>query len=103
MVQNNDPTIHGETAAVRNAGRLRNYKDKILVTTLSPCWYCSGLIKQFKIGTIVVGESVNFKAGQDWLIEQGIKVIDLGDPECIEMMKNYIHANPEIWAEDIGE
>ena len=103
LIQEGDPSIHGETAAFRNAGRLRSYKDKILVTTLSPCWYCSGLIKQFKIGTLIVGESVNFKAGQDWLIDQGVNVVDLNDHECIKMMNEFIASNPELWAEDIGE
>ncbi|MGI8543710.1 MAG: nucleoside deaminase, partial [Aridibacter sp.] len=56
-VQENDPSIHGETDAFRKAGRQKSYRDKIMVTTLAPCWYCSGLVKQFKIGTVVVGES----------------------------------------------
>ena len=102
-VQHSDPTIHGETAAFKNAGRQRGYKNKILVTTLSPCWYCSGLIKQFNIGQVVVGESVNFKGGQDWLAEQGVKVIDMQDSDCIEMMQKFIQQNPDLWAEDIGD
>jgi cytosine/creatinine deaminase len=102
-VQNGDPTIHGETAAFKNAGRQRGYKNKILVTTLSPCWYCSGLIKQFNIGQLIVGDSVNFKGGQDWLAEQGVNVIDLQDPDCIEMMQKFISQNPDLWAEDIGD
>ena len=102
-VQEGDPTIHGETAAFKNAGRQRGYKNKILVTTLSPCWYCSGLIKQFNIGQVVVGESVNFKGGQDWLVEQGVNVVDLNDAECIEMMRDFIAHNQELWAEDIGD
>ena len=102
-VQEGDPTIHGETAAFKNAGRQRGYKNKILVTTLSPCWYCCGLIKQFNIGQVVVGESVNFKGGQDWLVDQGVNVIDLKDAECIEMMRDFIMHNQELWFEDIGE
>ena len=102
-VQQDDPTIHGETDAFRNAGRQRGYRKKIMVTTLSPCWYCSGLIRQFNIGTLVVGESVNFKGGQDWLAENGVSVIDLHDQECIEMMGDFIRNNPDLWAEDIGE
>ncbi|MCJ7530508.1 MAG: nucleoside deaminase, partial [Anaerolineales bacterium] len=62
-VQQGDPTVHGETDAFRNAGRQRGYRAKIMVTTLAPCWYCSGLIRQFNIGTVVVGESVNFEGG----------------------------------------
>ena len=102
-IQDGDPSAHGETDAFRKAGRQRSYRDKILVTTLAPCWYCSGLARQFKIGTIVVGESVNFAGGIDWLRENAVEVIDLNSRECIEMLANYISANPEIWNEDIGE
>lgn len=102
-VQENDPSVHGETDAFRKAGRQRSYRDKIMVTTLAPCWYCSGLVRQFNIGTVVVGESVNFQGGIEWLRENGVEVIDLNSSECIEMLKNYTDANPEIWNEDIGE
>ena len=102
-VQQNDTSIHGETDAFRNAGRQRSYRDKIMVTTLAPCWYCSGLIRQFNIGMVVVGESVNFPGAIDWLRESGIEVIDLNSQECIAMMGAFIDANPELWNEDIGE
>jgi cytosine/creatinine deaminase len=102
-VQEGDPSIHGETDAFRKAGRQRSYKNTIMVTTLAPCWYCSGLVRQFNIGTVVVGESVNFQGGVDWLKENGIKVIDMNSQECIDMLKAYTHANPEVWNEDIGE
>jgi cytosine/creatinine deaminase len=102
-VQENDPSIHGETDAFRRAGRQRSYRDKIMVTTLAPCWYCSGLVRQFRIGTVVVGESVNFAGGIGWLREHGVEVIDLNSPECIEMLAGYIAAHPEVWNEDIGE
>lgn len=102
-IQENDPSVHGETDAFRKAGRQRSYGDKIMVTTLAPCWYCAGLVRQFKIGTVVVGESVNFEGGIDWLKENGVRVIDMNSAECIAMLKNYIEANPEIWNEDIGE
>jgi cytosine/creatinine deaminase len=102
-VQENDPSIHGETDAFRKAGRQRSYRDTIMVTTLAPCWYCSGLVRQFGIGTVVVGESVNFRGGIDWLRENGVKVIDLNSPECTEMLAAYIEANAEVWNEDIGE
>ena len=102
-VQQDDPTIHGETDAFKKAGRQRGYKSKIMVTTLAPCWYCSGLIRQFNIGTVVVGESVNFQGGIAWLRENGVEVIDLHNRECIEMMSEFIAAKPELWAEDIGE
>ena len=102
-VQDGDPSVHGETDAFRNAGRQFRYRDKIMVTTLAPCWYCSGLIRQFKIGAVIVGESVNFSGGLDWLRENGVEVIDLASQECIEMLAAYITAHPEIWNEDIGE
>ena len=102
-IQEDDPSVHGETDAFRKAGRQRHYRDKIMVTTLAPCWYCSGLVRQFNIGTVVVGESVNFDGGVAWLKENGVTVIDLNSAECIEMLGEYIRANPEIWNEDIGE
>ena len=102
-VQENDPSIHGETDAFRRAGRQKNYRQTIMATTLAPCWYCSGLIRQFKIGTIVVGEAENFDGGIEWLKENGVKVIVLDSPECIEMLEDFIKENPEVWNEDIGE
>ena len=102
-VQEGDPSVHGETDAFRKAGRQRSYRDTIMVTTLAPCWYCSGLVRQFNIGTVVVGESVNFGGGVAWLRENSIKVIDLQSAECIAMLGEYIRANPDIWNEDIGE
>ncbi len=102
-VQEGDPSSHGETDAFRKAGRQRSYRDTIMVTTLAPCWYCSGLIRQFNIGTVVVGESETFRGGIDWLRENGTRVIDLADGECMEMMQGYISANPDVWNEDIGE
>jgi creatinine deaminase len=102
-VQQGDPTIHGETDAFKKAGRLISYRQKIMVTTLAPCWYCSGLIRQFNIGTVVTGESVNFQGGLAWLKENGVRVIDLHNQECIEIMKTFIQAKPGLWAEDIGD
>lgn len=102
-VQDNDPSIHGETDAFRKAGRQKSYQDKILVTTLAPCWYCSGLIRQFNIGTVVVGESHNFSGHLEWLREAGVKVVELNNQTCIDLMKQFIKTNPEIWNEDIGE
>lgn len=102
-VQENDPSIHGETDAFRKAGRQRGYGETVMVTTLAPCWYCSGLVRQFGIGTVVVGESVNFQGGIDWLRECGVNVVDLNSQECIEMLRDYIAANPEVWNEDIGK
>jgi cytosine/creatinine deaminase len=102
-VQENDPSVHGETDAFRKAGRQRGYRDTIMVTTLAPCWYCSGLVRQFNIGTVVVGESVNFAGGIDWLRESGVEVIDLADERCIAMLGDWIKTNPDVWNEDIGE
>jgi cytosine/creatinine deaminase len=102
-VQEGDPSVHGETDAFRRAGRQRSYRDTIMVTTLAPCWYCSGLVKQFQIGTVVVGESVNFSGGVDWLRENGIEVIDLGSRDCVRMLADYIGSHPEVWNEDIGQ
>lgn len=102
-VQENDPSVHGETDAFRKAGRQRSYRDKVMVTTLAPCWYCSGLVRQFNIGTVVVGESVNFAGGIAWLRENGVRVIDLHSAECVALLGGYIRANPAVWNEDIGE
>ncbi len=102
-VQENDPSIHGETDAFRKAGRQKNYRETIMVTTLAPCWYCAGLIRQFKIGTVVVGEAENFGGGIEWLKENGVKIVNLNSNECIELLGNYIAENPEVWNEDIGE
>lgn len=102
-VQDGDPSSHGETDAFRNAGRQRSYRDTIMVTTLEPCWYCSGLVKQFGIGTVVVGESRTFTGGAQWLREQGVEVIDLDDEQCVRLMTDFIAARPELWHEDIGE
>jgi cytosine/creatinine deaminase len=102
-VQQDDPSVHGETDAFRRAGRQRSYRDKIMVTTLAPCWYCSGLIRQFGIRTLVVGESRTFAGGVEWLKELGVKVIDMDSQECSDLMSGFIAEHPEIWNEDIGE
>jgi creatinine deaminase len=102
-VQQGDPSMHGETDAFRRAGRQRSYRDLVMVTTLAPCWYCSGLVRQFRIGKVVVGESRTFAGGLDWLRENGVEVIDLDNRECRELLDGYIIEHPEIWNEDIGE
>lgn len=102
-VQENDPSIHGETDAFRKAGRQRSYRDTIMVTTLAPCWYCSGLVRQFGIGTVIVGESQTFRGGIDWLRENGFEVIDLDSDECKHLLGGFIAEHPEIWNEDIGK
>ncbi|MGH8198304.1 MAG: nucleoside deaminase [Steroidobacteraceae bacterium] len=101
-VQEGDPSVHGETDAFRKAGRQTSYKDKVMATTLAPCWYCSGLVRQFGIGTVVVGESVNFAGGIGWLRENGVCVIDLRSAECVDMLASYIRDHPGVWNEDIG-
>ena len=101
-VQEGDPSAHGETDAFRKAGRQRSYRDMVMVTTLAPCWYCSGLIIQFGIGAVVVGESRTFQGGIDWLRERGVEVIDLDSEECLQMLTGYIAEHPEVWQEDIG-
>ena len=102
-VQNGDPSTHGETDAFRNAGRQRSYRNLIMVTTLAPCWYCSGLVRQFGFRTVVVGESRNFQGGIDWLRSLGIEVVDLDSEECASLLTDYIAKNPAVWNEDIGE
>src|ERR1700693_2381013 len=102
-VQNGDPSLHGETDAFRHAGRQRSHRTLIMVTTLAPCWYCSGLVRQFGFSTLVVGESRNFQGGVDWLRSLGVNVIDLDSEECASLLAEYIRANPEVWNEDIGE
>jgi len=102
-VQHGDPSMHGETDAFRNAGRQRRYRRLIMVTTLAPCWYCSGLVRQFGFGTVVVGESRNFQGGIEWLRSLGVEVIDLDSEECVSLLAEYIRTHPEVWNEDIGE
>ncbi len=102
-VQQGDPSMHGETDAFRRAGRQRSYRNLVMVTTLAPCWYCSGLVRQFHIGRVIVGESRTFTGGLDWLRESGVEVIDLDNRECHELLEGYIAEHPEIWNEDIGE
>jgi len=102
-VQQDDPSMHGETDAFRNAGRRRSYRDTVMVTTLAPCWYCSGLVRQFGIPKVVLGESVNFQGGERWLAENGVEIVDLQSEECIRMLGEFIAAHPDLWHEDIGE
>jgi cytosine deaminase len=101
-LQENDPSVHGETDAFRKAGRQRGYRDTTMATTLAPCWYCSGLIRQFGIGRVVVGEAVNFAGGLEWLRENGVEIVDLASTECVELLGRWIAEHPEVWSEDIG-
>ena len=102
-VQHDDPSSHGETDAFRNAGRRRSYRDTIMVTTLSPCWYCSGLVRQFGISHVVIGEATTFSGGHGWLAEHGVGITILDDQECVGLMTDFIAARPELWFEDIGQ
>jgi cytosine deaminase len=74
-----------------------------MVTTLAPCWYCSGLVRQFGFGTVIVGESRTFQGGIEWLRSLGVRVIDLDSSECASLLGGYIRNNPAVWNEDIGE
>ncbi|MGJ5754095.1 cytosine deaminase [Streptomyces puniciscabiei] len=102
-VQDGDPSMHAETAAFRAAGRQRTYRGTTMVTTLSPCWYCSGLVRQFGISRVVIGEATTFHGGHDWLAEHGVEVLVLEDPECVAVMRAFVKDNPELWNEDIGD
>jgi cytosine deaminase len=101
-VQDDDASVHAETDAFRRAGRRRDYAECVMVTTLSPCWYCSGLVRQFNIGAVVIGESANFHGGHEWLEELGVEVVLLDDPACTKLLGDYIAEHPELWHEDIG-
>ena len=102
-VQDDDPSMHGETSAFRNAGRQRTYRGTTMVTTLSPCWYCSGLVRQFGISRLVVGEARTFSGGHDWLAEHGVEVVLLDDRECVDLMTRFVSEHPALWNEDIGQ
>lgn len=101
-VQDDDPAVHGETDAFRRAGRQPSYRGTTMVTTLSPCWFCSGLVRQFGISRLVIGEARSFVGGHDWLAEHGVEVVLLDDPACVAMMTDFITAQPGLWNEDIG-
>ncbi len=101
-VQDGDPSVHGETAAFRAAGRRRDYRSTTMVTTLSPCWYCSGLVRQFGIGAVLIGEARTFHGGHDWLAEHGVRVRVLDDERCVTLMEEFVARRPDLWNEDIG-
>jgi cytosine/creatinine deaminase len=101
-VQHDDPSAHAEVDAFRNAGRRPTYRDTVMVTTLAPCWYCSGLVRQFAIPVVVVGESHTFQGGAAWLAEHGVEIVDLASRECIDLLGSFIRRRPEVWNEDIG-
>lgn len=102
-VQEQNPILHGEMDCMNNAGRVGSYRNTIIYSTLMPCYMCAGTIVQFKIPKVIVGESVTFSGAREFMESHGVQVIDLNLPECIKMMEDFIHDNPELWYEDIGE
>ncbi|MFD5825237.1 nucleoside deaminase [Lentzea sp. NPDC060358] len=102
-VQDGDASMHAETSAFRNAGRQRGYRGTTMVTTLSPCWYCSGLVRQFGISNVLIGEATTFHGGHDWLAEHGVGITVVEDPALVELMTTFIAERPELWYEDIGQ
>ena len=101
-VQTGDPTAHAETVCIRNAGRRRDWHTLTLASTLSPCAMCSGTAVLHRIPRIVIGENHTFQGREDWLAAGGASVVVLDDPRCIELMREFIARNPELWNEDIG-
>ena len=95
--------VHAEIDCLMQAGRVGHYRDTILYSTLMPCYLCAGAAVQFKIPRVIVGESRTFPGARSFMAQQGIEVVDLDLPECVEMMKHFITARPELWFEDIGE
>ena len=101
-VQNNDPVTHAEIDCLRNAGRIGTFRDTVLYSTLMPCYLCSGAVVQFGIGKVIVGESRTFAGAFEFMRSHGVEVIDLDLLECVEMMRAFIAAHPQLWSEDIG-
>jgi cytosine deaminase len=102
-VQLNNPMLHAEIDCLINAGRIGSYDDTILCSTLMPCYLCAGAVVQFGIKKVFAGESETFTGAVDFMKEHGVEVIDLKDKSCINMMKEFISKNPELWNEDIGK
>ena len=101
-VQDGDPLAHAEIICMRNAGRLGSFRGLTLVSTLMPCYLCSGAAVQFGIMRVVVGESHNAVSERSWMESHGIDVVDLEDAQCIDMMTPWIHEHLELWKEDVG-
>ncbi len=102
-VQDNDPIIHAEIDCLRNAGRIGSYKGTVLYSTLMPCYLCAGAVVQFGIGKVIAGESQSFEGAADFMKSMGVEVVDLNLDECKQLMRDFIHSNPELWNEDIGQ
>ena len=103
-VQTGSPIDHGEMNCLRNAGRqpARVYRDCTLYTTLSPCPMCSGAILLYKIARVVAGENRTFLGAEEYLRANGVQVEVVQDEECIQLMTDFIRANPKLWNEDVG-
>ena len=101
-VQNQDPVAHAEIECLRNAGRIDNYNDVILYSTLMPCYLCAGAIVQFGIKKVIVGESRNFKGAKEFMESHGVEIIDLNVNECYQLLNKFIVENSDLWNEDIG-
>ena len=102
-VQEQNPILHGEMDCLNNAGRIGNYKNTVIYSTLMPCYMCAGTIVQFKIPKVIVGESRTFSGAREFMEEHGVEVIDLDDEMCVKVMRDFISKSPELWNEDIGE
>ena len=101
-VQNGDPTSHGETQCIRNAGRRRDWPELTLVTTLSPCPMCAGTAVLLGFRRVLIGERRSYQGAEPWLQDAGISVECLNDPACEALMHRLQEQKPELWAEDIG-
>ena len=104
-VQEGSVVLHGEMDALENAGRqlAKTYRESTLYTTLSPCPMCTGAILLYGIPRVIIGENRTFMGSENLLRENGVEVTVLHDAECIQLMQNFIAANPLLWNEDIGE
>jgi cytosine/creatinine deaminase len=102
-VQNNDPVAHAEIECLRNVGRIRDFKNAILYSTLMPCYLCAGAIVQFGIRKVVVGESRSFRGAREFMESHGVEILDLDMDECYGLLNGFINSNPELWNEDIGK
>ena len=102
-VQDNDPVTHAEIDCLRNAGRIGNYKDTTLYSTLMPCYLCAGAVVQFGIKKVIAGESTTFPGAKEFMESQGVEVIDLDLDECKQLMSEFIERNSQLWNEDIGK
>lgn len=102
-VQEGDPIAHGEMDCLRRLGRRKNYRTLTLYTTLSPCFMCSGAVLQFEIPRVVVGDIENFRGAADLLVERGVEIVLMNDPDCMALMARFVRERPELWNEDIAE